>query len=363
MPKVSIIIPVYNAAAFIDTTILSLQAQTLQDCEFIFVNDGSTDNSSAVIEKYAATDSRIKLTGQHNQGISTARNNGIAMATGEYITFMDNDDYVKPDMYEVLYTNAIKDSLDIVVSVTILGRDGKYIVKGPVFPVDVVYDNAFAQDSIIANLLKCEDMFAVWNKLFKRAFIEQYGIRFPANREIEEDSMFNFAAFSKAQRIKFIEYSGYYYRDVAVNESRKLIERDYFKRATERYLLDYKTVFRLAIDHEEAQRLKAIRFVHRVFYLIFRCSLEKNTDARTRYAYVKNMMASPLVQQTINRYSTQELEVYGRFEKVLLGILKKQSATGLFLLVKALQTLYSPRVSELLRKLNNTRTGSIHHDS
>ncbi len=360
MPKVSVIIPVYNAEAFIGTTIQSLQAQTLQDCEFIFVNDGSKDNSGAIIQQYAKTDGRIKLIEQHNQGISIARNNGIAIATGTYLTLMDNDDFVKPDMYEVLYNTAVKDNLDIVVSRTILGRDDKYLVKEAVFPVDIIYDNAFSHNTIIPSLLKTEDMFAVWNKLFNRDFVERHNIRFPANRDIEEDSMFNFAAFSKANKIKFINYSGYYYNNITINESRKFIERDYFARAIERYLFDYKVYFNLPIEQEKAQQLKAIRFVHRVFYLIFSCTLEKQTPRTVRHAYIKKMMCNPLLQQVINQYNITELEVQGRYQKMVFFVLRKRSWAGLLLIITVLELVYTPALSELLRKINKTKTGNIH---
>ena len=364
MPKVSIIIPVYNAEAFIDTTIQSLRVQTLEDCEFIFVNDGSKDNSSAIIEQYTKVDGRIKLINQNNQGISIARNNGINIATGDYITFMDNDDYVKPDMYKTLYDAAKTLTLDIVVSKTLLGRDDKYILKEAVFPEGIIYDNSFIQDNIIPSLLKEEDMFAVWNKLYNRDFIERHFVRFPSNREIEEDSMFNFAAFNKAQRVQFIDYSGYYYRNVSVNESRKFIERDYFARAAERYQFDYKTFFDLPIASKEAGRLKAIRFIHRVFYLIFSCALQKGTAANVRYAYIKNMMLSTNVQYVISHYSAPELEVEGRFQKLVFSILRKKSGAGLSILVKAIQFFYSPKLSEILRKLNKTGTGGVvYHDA
>ena len=127
--KVSVVIPVYNAKDYLQDCIKSLLSQTLVDCEFIFVNDGSTDNSLEIIQKYQEEDNRIKLISQENKGIAEARNAGIEIASGEYIGFLDNDDFVKIDFFENLYKNAIENNLDILVSKTILGRDGKYIIK------------------------------------------------------------------------------------------------------------------------------------------------------------------------------------------------------------------------------------------
>ena len=357
MPKISIIIPVYNAEGFIDETIRSLLAQTLADCEYIFVNDGSLDNSLQLLEAYAQKDLRIRVVDQVNRGISMARNAGVAIARGEYIGFMDNDDYVKPDMYEVLYNLAIANDLDIVISKTILGRDGKYIIKDSIFPPDMVYDSPFIQQNIIPSLLKSEDLFAVWNKLYKRSFIEEHAVRFPNNRDIEEDSMFNFKAFNQAAKVIFTNYSGYYYRDVVINESKKIIERDYFSRAVERYLFDYKKELGLVTNDKDVARLTAIRFIHRVFYLIFKCALDKQLSKKVRYRYIKKMVTSPAVREVTRVYSKGTLEVKGYFEQVIFHIIQKQSFVKLAIAVRALQLLYIPQLSELLRVINKTKTG------
>ena len=352
MPKVSIIIPVYNAEAFIDETIESLLNQTLTDCEYIFVNDGSTDNSLKVLQLYAVKDTRIVVIDQVNQGISVARNSGVNISTGEYIGFMDNDDYVKPDMYETLYNDAIANKADIIVSKTILGRDGKYIIKESIFPVGKVYDNDFIQENIITNLLKTEDLFAVWNKLYKRTLVEEFNVRFPKNRNIEEDSMFNFQAFNKAAKVEFLDYSGYYYRDVAINESRKFIERDYFQRAVERYHFDYKNEIGLTIDDSTLERLKSLRLLHRVFYLIFRCATDKNSPKSVCKAYIQKMVVHDDIRKIVAKYSPEDLEVYGTYQKLVLNIIKKQALSKLTFLTWIIGMVYSPRLSEMLRLLN-----------
>ena len=101
--KVSVIIPVYNCEKYIEECIESLINQTLQECEFIFVNDGSKDKSEEIIKKYADKDERITLINQKNSGVSVARNVGIKKAVGEYIGFVDADDYVDSNYYEKLY--------------------------------------------------------------------------------------------------------------------------------------------------------------------------------------------------------------------------------------------------------------------
>ena len=103
MIKLSVVIPVYNAEKHLKACIESLLSQTLAGLEFIFVNDGSQDNSPEIIASYQATDSRITLINQSNQGVSVARNNGIAVAQGEYIGFVDADDTIASDFFEKHY--------------------------------------------------------------------------------------------------------------------------------------------------------------------------------------------------------------------------------------------------------------------
>ncbi|MES9697320.1 glycosyltransferase [Bacillus sp. JJ927] len=102
----SVIIPVYNAEKYITQCIESLLNQTLRECEFIFINDGSTDNSEKIIEDYKKINDRITLINQENQGVSIARNRGLDVSTGEYVGFVDADDYIEKDMYEMLYNAA-----------------------------------------------------------------------------------------------------------------------------------------------------------------------------------------------------------------------------------------------------------------
>src|SRR3954470_7921673 len=102
--KVSVVIPVYNAEKYITECIESLLNQTLKQCEFIFVNDGSSDNSSQIINEFKKKDNRIILINQENQGVSIARNNGLKAASGEYVGFVDADDYIDCEMYETIYS-------------------------------------------------------------------------------------------------------------------------------------------------------------------------------------------------------------------------------------------------------------------
>ena len=116
MVKVSVIVPAYNVEGYINDCLESLVNQTLKEIEIIVVNDGSTDRTSEIISKFSAKDSRMKIINQENQGLSAARNNGMQQATGEYIGFVDSDDYIDLDFYEKLYEAAKTNDADISVA-------------------------------------------------------------------------------------------------------------------------------------------------------------------------------------------------------------------------------------------------------
>lgn len=349
--KVSVVIPVYNAKDYLHDCIKSLLSQTLVDCEFIFVNDGSTDNSLEIIQKYQEEDNRIKLISQENKGIAEARNAGIEIASGEYIGFLDNDDFVKIDFFENLYKNAIENNLDILVSKTILGRDGKYIIKDHGFNTNLIFTKDVIQEQIIPNLLKVEDLFSVWNKIYKRTFIFENDIRFPGNRVIEEDNIFNIQAFNNAEKVRFIDYAGYYYRDVADSKSRKTIENDYFSKALEKYYLDYKKEYSLNISYEELEKLKAIRFVQRVFYLVYKCSVLK-IPFKIKWNYIKNMVFHEKIYELSKKYDEEILQGKGLYERIVLKIINKKTSFLLILLILSIQIGYHPSISETIRKVN-----------
>ena len=114
-PKVSVIVPVYNAEKFISRCITSILEQTIKEIEIIVVNDGSTDQSAEIINSFESLDHRIIHISQPNQGVSTARNAGLRCASGEFIGFVDADDWIEPNMFETLYALSIQHSADLVI--------------------------------------------------------------------------------------------------------------------------------------------------------------------------------------------------------------------------------------------------------
>src|SRR5574344_49484 len=114
--SVSFIIPIFNTEKYLKQCLNSIISQTLSDIEIICINDGSTDNSLCILENFAKKDKRIKVINQKNKGQSAARNKGITLAKGEYIAFVDSDDWAQPDMLEKMYNRATQDDTDVTMA-------------------------------------------------------------------------------------------------------------------------------------------------------------------------------------------------------------------------------------------------------
>lgn len=190
--KVSIIVPVYNMEKRINKCLDSLVNQTYKNIEIIIINDGSMDHSLDIIREYQSKDSRIKVINQRNMGISEARNNGLAIATGEYICFADSDDYVELDMIEELVNKINMDKSDIVVCDYYMFDDQTRKV------IEVGYNELFG-GSIYDNPNIIKDIdFAPWNKIYKKELFD--GVKFPVNTKYEDFEAI-LKVFSKASKI------------------------------------------------------------------------------------------------------------------------------------------------------------------
>ena len=176
MYKVSIIVPIYNTEQYLNKCLDSLVNQTLQDVEIILINDGSTDNSQNIIDEYSAKyPNKIKSFTKENGGQATARNLGITKATGEYIGFVDSDDWIELNMYEELYNKALSEGLDIVCCNEYLVTDN---VKKKNFN-RLMYPNDINNNYIIRES-------GAWNKIIKRDLVINNNIFFLENRIYED---------------------------------------------------------------------------------------------------------------------------------------------------------------------------------
>ena len=208
-PQVSVIIPIYNVERYIKECLDSCRKQTLKDIEFICVDDGSTDTSREIIDEYANKDCRFNVVHQENKGAAAARNVGLDMATGEWIAFMDPDDYYPDkDTLLVMYDNAVRHGVQICGgSVWLLKSQGRRLEKKSRY----FSGYQFSQDGIIA-FKDYQFDYGYWRFLYKRELIEKCHIRFPLISNFE-DPPFMTQVFSIAGSFYALRRPTYIYRD------------------------------------------------------------------------------------------------------------------------------------------------------
>ncbi len=188
--KVTIIVPVYNAEKYIEQCINSIINQSLTEIEIIIVNDGSVDNSLQAIKKISGGDARIQIIDQQNMGVSAARNNGIKMAQGEFIGFVDADDWVEANMFEVLYNEITSTGSDFAIC-NINGIDGDKVVNKRLRLTPGVIDLHSDKGREITNFLRFAYDNANWNKLYNTEILKRNSIMFNEELTVWEDLLFN----------------------------------------------------------------------------------------------------------------------------------------------------------------------------
>lgn len=218
MPKVSVIVPVYNVEKYLERCINSLLNQTLQDIEIIIVDDGSTDSSKIIIEKYLNLHrEKIKYYYKENGGLSSARNYGIPYARGEYIAFLDSDDYIESTMYEEMYNIAKKENSDMV--------ECDFIWE---YPDKQKYDCGQIYNDKKEALEKAR--VVAWNKLIKREILEKEKIEFPFGLRYEDVEFF-YKLVPSLNKISFVKkfFIHYVQRDNSIVNTQNSKTMDIFK--------------------------------------------------------------------------------------------------------------------------------------
>ena len=212
-PKVSLIIPVYNVGPYLARCLDSCVRQTLLDLEILCVNDGSTDRSREILGHYAGLDCRIRILDRENGGVSSARNAGLDAANGEWIMFLDADDYLEPDACERVWAESLERKTDLIIfggtifpdapeqedDDWLLGALRTRAVRFRAFEPAVLFSEAGAEPFI-------------WQKAYSAAFLERNKLRFDETLPYGEDVLFLFSLFPLAGGISFLSETLYHYR-------------------------------------------------------------------------------------------------------------------------------------------------------
>lgn len=222
--KISIIVPIYNSEKDLDQCIESIVNQTYKNLEIILVNDGSTDNSINVCKKWKSNDSRIILIDKQNEGVAKARNDGLKIATGDFIGFVDHDDFIEPTMYETMLNDMAEHNADIVMcSSTGIYEDGTSTKAYPNY-MSFVID----KENLIKRMQNYEKIFcsSVWSKLYKKEVVGN--LMFDTEIILGDDYYFNGIAYTNIDRFYYDERSLYNYRIRVGSISRRKVDKHFF---------------------------------------------------------------------------------------------------------------------------------------
>ena len=235
--KVSVIMPIYNAYDYLRPAIDSVLDQTLSDIELICVDDGSTDHSLEILMEYQKKDPRVRLLTETNAGPALARNMGFKRARGEYVIFLDADDFYEPELLSELYGAAVSNDLDIAIA-----RYDIYNSKKSVFQTNIENEHIriFANGAVTSKneypdyILEATSGFA-WNKLLKKSFIIEKNIHFLPEVMMFEDVFFTVTALAFAERVSLVPKVLVHHR-IYNEQSRAKRFKKYYAQVPEVYL-------------------------------------------------------------------------------------------------------------------------------
>ena len=271
---ISVIIPVYNTKQYLQSCLDSILSQTYTDLEVLFIDDGSTDGSAQLLDAFAARDSRIRVIHQPNGGVCAARNRGIQEARGDYLSFIDSDDTLEPDMYEMLIKCIREYSVDIAHCS--YNRVTNGVVK-PIGNSGQVYMQSKAE-TLRCLLTGKVFVGSCWTKLYARRLFES--VRFPSGIRTNEDMLVNFQTFSQVEKSVFIDVCKYNY---LTSETSSCIRTPLRKRAE-----DLLAVNRRMLDENTVAELEPI-LQKRVLGALFSCYKASCYEAKPDRAWQKQI--------------------------------------------------------------------------
>ncbi|MBE6127682.1 MAG: glycosyltransferase [Erysipelotrichaceae bacterium] len=330
-PKLSIVVPVYNVENYLERCVNSLINQTFSNFEIILVDDGSPDRSGLMCDEYSKKDKRIHAVHKCNGGLSSARNAGMAVASGEYIGFVDSDDDVEPDMYEKLVNAAEEYQVDFVMADYLrIENDGRRFTKTLNIEAGY-YDRQKIVDIILPNLIMMESIeygpfLSVWHCLYRREFLKDHNLLFDDQIRWSEDNIFSAIMGYQCQSFYYLKGEALYH----YYQNPGSITTSYRKGAwvvyslMNRHLHDF---FDQVTDYDFSRQLK----LHLIYYACNCISQELTKARKEAIEGIKSILVSPQLTEAFKDLKIPDVP----FKlKVQLQLMKRKQATLLYLLKK-----------------------------
>lgn len=304
-PKVSVVIPVYKVEAFLERCVDSVLKQTLQDIEVILVDDGSPDQCPRMCDNYVKTDHRIQVIHKQNGGLASARNAGMRIASGEYLFFLDSDDWLELDGLQLLYDKAVKYQVDFVRYRAIrtgwpgMEENAACMVE-PVRELDEGYYNKEAIiEKVYPRLLATAQLtmgavVGAWGSLYSLAFLRKHQLEFYEEVKFSEDLIFSANVVRAANSFYFIDTPGVYHYFYNAKSISKSFRADRWESCKSLIKLCEKD-FSQDRDYDFSKQLQYLRWFCIMLGLNERRFIE---DMREKEIYCKKLLADPVLQQT-----------------------------------------------------------------
>ncbi|MDF4219318.1 glycosyltransferase family 2 protein [Bacillus subtilis] len=334
-PKMSVIIPVYNGEKYLRECLDSVLGQTLKNIEVLIVDDGSTDSTRNILRYYEAIDERVKPIYQANQGPATARNNALNQARGEYVAFIDADDWIEREAYATMYEAAVANNADIVFTDICWDYEDttKSYTKSYRAKANTPLDRDAIKAEILTDFLYNGSYGGVW-KVIRKSLIDTYGLTFPAGKYLGEDWLFNMDAFTYCQTAYYIDKPLYHYRQIN-DES---LMRKYNPQLFDSYI-NGNTLETYAKRWGLYDEKVAVDLARRKCYIAVNGCIQNefkrgcDKGMREKLALIERIVEHPNVGKAVE-IALQHEESLAR--RIYLAMLKRKAVFGLFLAGKIL---------------------------
>ena len=348
-PQVSIIVPVYNVENYIERCLNSLVNQTFKDIEIITINDGSTDKSLELINKYVKEDIRVSVIDLGDEGVSYCRNLGIEKANGKYIMFVDSDDWIDFSMVEVMYKKAEENKLDLVMCSYI--REFKDHSKEKIFnlPEEIIYKEDKVKNELLRKLVgpvkeelsnpeMLDALGTVWGKLYRADILKENKLKFVDLNEIgsAEDTLFNIFTFNYLSKVMFLNKHMYHYwrdnpKSVTSQYNLKLKEQ---RKVFFKYISDFikennfEQVFEEALNNRICTSVLGLGLIE--------CSKNNKISGINKIKNIKKIINEEYIR---NAYKNLELKYFSIHWRIFYFFIKNKMSFCSYLMLSTIEFL------------------------
>ena len=319
MPKVSVIVPVYNAEKYLQECVESVLGQTLSDIELILVDDGSTDGSPALCDQYAAKDVRVRVIHQKNAGAAAARNHGLGIAQGEYVAFVDSDDWIDADMYERMVAAAETNEIELVICDCLKESDkGSYLYTHELPPG--AYDlermrSVYYPQLLMPDTVEYPVTISNWLLLIRHTVITENHLSFPIGMRFSEDLLFGAEVGYHRQNPDSVTHSGYKDKWPLLRELWRRIDDSFSKKT----------------DYDFTQQI--CRCMLFFVYVAMNQRLSADLSARELLCETRTILDDPLVRKSLSRIRVNRLNISWKL-KIITWIYKGKCLRPAILLLR-----------------------------